>query len=196
MLRDAAAFVSDFADQAVVLPSAVLIAVLLVLAGWRRGALVWSLAIVGTFGLMLVLKLGFNACGHLVGNGDIESPSGHTAAAGVFYGSIFAYFGERVFGRGLLALALILLVVALVGASRIVLGAHTVPEVTVGAAVGLVAALLAVRTAGTPPKHEGRTSLVLLPALLLLFLFHGMHLPAEAAIRRFADETWLLSACR
>ena len=196
MLRAAAAFVSDFADQAVVLPSAALIAMLLALAGWRRGAIVWSVAIVGTFGLMLVLKLGFGACGHLVGNGDIESPSGHTAAAGVFYGSIFAYFGERVFGRGLLAATLILLVVALVGTSRILLGAHTVPEVALGAAIGLVAALLTVRTAGPPPKQQGRMSLILLPALLLLFLSHGMHLPAEAAIRSFADSSWLHDACR
>lgn len=196
LLQHAAAFVTDFADQAVILPAAALIAVLLASGGWRRGALAWSIAIVGTFALMLVLKLGFGACGHLIGNGDIESPSGHTAAAGVFYGGIFAYLAERLFGRTAISLLAILIVVVLVGVSRVVLGAHTVAEAIVGALVGSLAALMMVRGAGPPPEKGKRLAAFLLPACLLIVLLHGIRLPAEAAIRHYADETWPLSACR
>lgn len=196
LLQTGAVFVTDFADQAVILPAAALIAVLLASGGWRRGALAWSIAIVGTFSLMLVLKLGFGACGYLIGNGDIESPSGHTAAAGVFYGGIFAYLTEWLFGRTLFSLLAILVVVVLVGVSRVVLGAHTVAEALVGALVGSIAALMMVRGAGPPPEKGRRLAALLLPACLLIFLLHGIRLPAEAAIRQYATEAWPLSACR
>jgi hypothetical protein len=35
-------FVTDFADQAVVLPLALTICLALAVAGWRRGALAWA----------------------------------------------------------------------------------------------------------------------------------------------------------
>lgn len=196
LLQRGAAFITDFADQAVILPAAALIAVLLAFGGWRRGALAWTTAIVGTFALMLALKLGFGACGHLIGNGDIESPSGHTAAAGVFYGGIFAYLAERLFGRTALSLVAVLAVVALVGVSRVVLGAHTIAEAVVGALVGSLAALMMVRGAGPPPDRDKRLATLLLPACLLVFTVHGARLPAEAAIRHFAYGAWPLTACR
>ena len=194
MLR-LAAFVTDFADQAVVLPLAVLVAVLLYASGWRRGALVWTAVIVGTFALMLLLKLIFGACGHRLAGGEIESPSGHTAAAGVIYGTIFAFATERLFGRTPLTLLAVLVVIAAVGVSRVLLGAHTVGEVMVGAGVGLAAAFLLLRGAGSPRQGKAVT-FVLLPATALLFLLHGLHLPAEAAIRHVAGSAWPLSLCR
>src|SRR5450432_1483592 len=56
-------FLTDFADQAVVLPVAVVVAIVLAVMGWRRGALVWLGVLGVTFGVILVLKLGFLACG-------------------------------------------------------------------------------------------------------------------------------------
>ena len=188
-----ASFVTDFADQAVVLPVAAVIAVVLYTSGLRREAIIWTGVIATTLGLMLVLKVGFAACGHHFAGGQLESPSGHTAAAGVLYGSLFAFLVERLFGRTLLTLAAILTIVVVVGVSRILLGAHTVLEVCVGAIVGGIAAWLMVKGAGRPAI--GSTSaFAVLPICAILFLFHGIHMPAEAAIRDAANR-WSLSIC-
>ena len=77
-----AQFITDFADQAVVLPLAVCAGIFLRIAGWMRGALVWAAAVIGVLGTMLVLKLVFQACGHLLPFPSVHSPSGHTASAG------------------------------------------------------------------------------------------------------------------
>ena len=76
-----AQFVTDFGDQAVLLPLAAGVTLVFALAGWRRGAVAWAAAVVGTLALMVVLKLVFLACGHLLPGSQLHSPSGHTAAA-------------------------------------------------------------------------------------------------------------------
>ena len=55
-------FITDFADQAVILPLVLAIGIALLAQGWRRGAAAWALAVVATFAAMLALKLVFLAC--------------------------------------------------------------------------------------------------------------------------------------
>src|SRR5271165_5706424 len=94
-------FLTDFADQAVVLPVVAAIAMILAATGWWRGALVW-LGVVGlTFGAVLLLKLGFLACGPVFTPWELRSPSGHTAAASMVAGGFVTVTG----GPGFLALA-------------------------------------------------------------------------------------------
>src|SRR5580700_3091621 len=58
----AVTFITDFADQAVILPLVFAIGIALLVQGWRRGAAAWTLAVLATFATMLVLKLVFMAC--------------------------------------------------------------------------------------------------------------------------------------
>src|SRR6478736_8444781 len=85
-----AAGVTDFGDQGVLLPLAAGIALLLALSGWRRGALAWTAAIGGTLALILLLKLRFLVCGHVLPGASFSNPSGHTAAAAAVYGGLGA----------------------------------------------------------------------------------------------------------
>ena len=62
-------FLTDFFDQAVVLPVVAAVAAVLALLGWWRGAIGWLLAVGVTFGAVLILKLGFLACGPVFGPG-------------------------------------------------------------------------------------------------------------------------------
>ena len=55
-------FITDFADQALILPLVLAVAVSLLLQGWRRGAGAWLLAVFMTFAVMVGLKLVFLAC--------------------------------------------------------------------------------------------------------------------------------------
>ncbi len=187
-------FLTDFADQAVILPVMLLVAVVLALLGWRRGAIAWLVGVSGTLGVMLLLKLLFSACGDLL-PGDIHSPSGHTAAAAVTYGGIVALLGAS----GGTALATALGAAIIFGVSRLELGVHTPTEVLLGGAVGLAGAALLVRLAGRRPAGPRQMSSGLLAACVIGFLlFHGTHVRAETTIGRLAQllEVWPLAACK
>ena len=188
-------FLTDFADQAVILPLATATAVVLALAGWRRGAIVWSLAVGGTLAAMMVLKLASAACGHLLPIGGLRSPSGHTAAAGAVYGGLLAICAERVTGHGRWTLPCALSVAVAIGLSRLVLGVHTVPEVVLGGTVGVAGALALIWQGGLPPVGLRLLPLAIL-ALAVMAAFHGLHFPVEQALRHHASNIWPFSACR
>lgn len=190
-----AQFVTDFGDQAVLLPLAAGVLLVFVLAGWRRGAVAWAAAVAGTLAVMLVFKLGFLACGHLLPGSPIRSPSGHTAASAAIYGGLLAVAARLATGHGRWTLAYALPVTLAIGASRMALGAHTGLEVALGGVVGVCGAMAADRFAGAPPPglRPGRLAAV---TVLTLALLHGVHMPAEAAIRSAALDLWPLSRCR
>lgn len=189
-----AQFVTDLGDQAVLLPLAIGVALLFGLTGWRRGAIAWTAAIGGTLSLMLALKLGFLACDHHLPD-HLRSPSGHTAAAASIYGGLLALTMRRVTGHERWTLACTVTIAVVIGVSRLMLGVHSELEVVIGGLVGVCGGLAAVMLAGTPPPSL-RLRSILAITLFVLVLFHGFHLPAEAAIKTTALELWPLSACR
>ncbi|MDE2005737.1 MAG: hypothetical protein KGI51_04150, partial [Rhodospirillales bacterium] len=81
---------------------------------------------------------------------------------------------------------------ALIGLTRLLLGAHTGAEVGVGAALGLLGAALLGRIAGNPPERL-RQRWLLATLVVVLVLFHGMRLPAEPRIWAAAHA---LGVCR
>lgn len=184
-------YLTDFADQAVILPLVLATAVALAVQGWRRGAVVWLLVVAATFVAMLVLKLMFLACSPLFGPMDIHSPSGHVAAATVVAGGLAAMISrQRV---SILPAALVAAVV--IGISRLVLGMHSLPEVVLGALIGLTGAVALMRFAGPPPRLKTRPLIAVI--VIVAVLFHGLHLPAEAAIRHTAFRAaQYIPACR
>ena len=195
MSRQIAGFLTDLADQAVILPLIACVAAILWLSGWRRGSLVWFSGTVATLGVMVILKLTFRACGEEMFNGTIASPSGHTAVAGAVYGSILAFMSSRLGGRDTSRLVVILVVVAVVGISRVLLKAHNVPEVCLGGAIGFIAAQAMLLVAGAPPNDRLLT-LSYWPLLALPLLLHGIHLQAERGIDGLAGYVWPFSLCR
>jgi membrane-associated phospholipid phosphatase len=180
-------YLTDFADQAVVLPLIAAVALVLAILGWRRGALAWLGAVLVCFSVVLALKLVFATCGPALGLAGLRSPSGHAAAAAVIAGGIAVALGQ---GRGRVA-AIAALAAALIGATRIVLGLHTPAEVVLGGALGVLGVLGFACVAGRPPTLPLRRlfAVVVVVALLL----HGQHLNAETSIRAVALG---LSFCR
>jgi membrane-associated phospholipid phosphatase len=179
-------FITDFADLAVLLPLAVCFGGGLAWQGWRRGAASWAACVAATLAAMLALKLMFVGCAAALGG---FSPSGHTAAGTVIYGGLAALWLRR---RGVSAGAAVVLcagaAASLIGASRIAVNAHSLPEVAVGAAVGAWGVALLLRLAGVPPPglRLGRLALVVAALMLLL---HGLRLPVEPGIKAVAG--WL-----
>ena len=173
-------FLTDFADQAVVLPLVVAIAVVLALQGWRRGAVAWLGAIGATLGVMLALKLFFLGCASVFDPVGMRSPSGHVAAAAVLSGGVAAIFGV---GRRTIAVVVVLAAVG-IGLTRVGLQVHSWPEVVLGGAVGLVGALALALCAGPPPAL--RLWPMILTAVVVATVSHGRHLEAEVAIQQAA----------
>lgn len=168
-------FLTSFADQAVVLPLILAVGVVLAALGWRRGALAWTGTIAAVFGLILVFKLVAFACGPPL----LRSPSGHTAAAAIVTGGLAAALGRALGWRAVLAAAIA--GAAAIGASRVLLGMHTVPEVAAGGVIGIGGALILARLAGDPPPRA-RLSWLLAVVLGVVVLFHGWRLNAEPRI--------------
>lgn len=144
------------------------------------------MVIAATFVTMFILKLGFLACSQ----GSLRTPSGHVAAATMVAGGL-AMLLLRWRHRALL---LALLAAIVVGTSRIVLGAHSLPEVTVGAMVGLLGAGTLLWTAGPVPDglKIGRIAIV---AIIIISMTHGLRLPAEAHIRSLAQQAKIVLGC-
>ena len=184
-------YLTDFADQAVIIPLVLATAAGLAFQGWRRGASAWLLVVTATFSAMLALKLMFLSCTPVFGGFDVHSPSGHVAAATVVAGGLAAILGRR---RDII-LPVALLAAVVVGISRLVLGAHSLPEVLLGAIVGLTGAVALLRFSGTPPRLNIAPLIAVI--VVVAVLFHGLHLPAEAAIRHTAyTVARYVPACR
>jgi membrane-associated phospholipid phosphatase len=184
-------YLTDFADQAVIIPVVLAVAVTLAIQGWRRGAFVWLLVVAGTFFTTLAAKLMFLACSPLFGPVDVHSPSGHVAASTVVAGGLAA----MLTGRRASILPAAVLAAIVIGLSRLVLGMHSLPEVIVGAAIGLTGAVALLRFAGPTPRL--RVAPLVAVVVIVAMLFHGLHLPAEAAIRHTAFRAaQFIPACR
>ncbi len=198
---------TDFADQAVILPLAAGVLATLLLLGWRRAALAWCVVIGGMLLTMLGLKLVFAACVAGIGPDGREhglaNPSGHTAAAAAVYGGAVGLLargtllrrlpGGRMSGLWEAGLAAVLLA-GLIGTSRVWLGMHTVPDVMAGGLIGIASAVLLARLAGPPPLPPARRRLLLAPLVAVPLLLHGLHLNAEPRIHA-AARFWPLTLC-
>jgi membrane-associated phospholipid phosphatase len=184
-------YLTDFADQAVILPLVLATAFALAVQGWRRGALIWLIVVAATFAATLALKLVFLSCSPLFGPIDVHSPSGHVAAATVVAGGLAAMLSRR--RASILPAAMLAAIV--IGVSRLVLGLHSLPEVVIGALIGLTGAAALLRFAGSPPRLKVAPLITII--VVVAALFHGLHLPAEAAIRHTAFRAaQFIPACR
>lgn len=173
------------------LPLVLAVAIALAAQGWVRGTFIWLMVVGATFVSTLAAKVAFLACSPLFGPLDIHSPSGHVAAATVVTGGLAVMLTRRQ--ASILPAALLAAVV--IGFSRLVLGMHSFPEVCIGALIGLAGAAAMMRFGGQPPR------LRLVPlfgvVVVVAMLFHGLHLPAEAAIRHTAFRAaYFIPACR
>lgn len=178
-------WVTDFADQAIVLPTSLCVLLFLILSRCWKTALAWLIAMGGVLAVMLVLKLGIGACGPALGAGALDSPSGHTASATMLYGGIATILFPRLNRAQRFLLAIV--IALLFGASRVILHDHSVVEVLVGGAVGLsgLALFIRLKGKGPGPTRLPRLSIMFVLACVAL-LEHGHRMTVEHRIHSFA----------
>ena len=184
-----AAFVTDFADQAVLIPSAIAVAIGFGAAGWYRGALAWSGVLACTWVSILLLKLACLLCGSLWAEG-LHSPSGHTAGAAAAVGGFFGLIVRRRGGDWRWTIPISASLATAIGLSRLALHVHTGLDVLVAGVAGVISAMVLVMLAGPPPPRL-RLSPIITALAVMILLLHGSQASAEATIQRIAaSEFW------
>ena len=179
-------FLSDFADQAVMLPLAVVVTVGLGVIGWWRGMAAWLFAVGGTFFLVLVLKAGLYAAAAEFGEGYRISPSGHVASACVVYGGLAILLLQGLAPSAVIAV-IPMLAGVMIGYTRVSLGMHTPLEVVFGGVLGWGGAAALAATCGARPRFAAWP--LTIAGCATVVALHGWHLQAEEAIQ-FASVNW------
>lgn len=175
-------FLTNFADQAVLLPLIGVVAAGLAASRWWQALGAWLVVIPGVLATMGMLKYVFFACAGPLGNTGIQSPSGHTAAGSAIYGgALMLAFKDHVPPVFLNIIPISF--AAAFGVSRVAIGVHTVPDVAVGSVVGITGAMALLFLAG--PRPTLRLWPTLGGVLLVLAAAHGNRLQAEELIQRF-----------
>jgi membrane-associated phospholipid phosphatase len=174
-------FLTDLADQSVLLPVQALVFLTFLLFRYWRFAAVWCLVTCGGSTLILMLKLWFEACG-LQPNRILYSPSGHTMAGTMIYGSLLAILPAR---RSIL-MGVAVVIACLLAWSRVMLGYHTVTETVVGGVLGVMVVGLFYRLAGPPPDRAGAVIGLFAVVLCIVGLLHGYHATIEGRIQEIS----------
>jgi membrane-associated phospholipid phosphatase len=131
--------ITDFGESTVLLSTAIAASCWFWLSRQRQLALIWLFAVGGCAVTMVVFKLGFLTCGHLVLGGTVNTPSGHSAMSALFYGAAALTalrLSPHLARHPILVQVMAILMALAIGASRVVVHAHSPQEVIIGLAVG------------------------------------------------------------
>ena len=195
MSRAAMQFVTNFGDEAVLLPLAAATLIWLWRMVGRRSALMWCGAVLICGGGTAITKIYLGACTTPIDT--LDSPSGHTSMSTLVYGGLALIAGaeSETWPRVAAGTAGAALVVS-VALSRIALGAHSPAEVAAGLVIGGVALALFARTYVQQRGAVQRIWPLLAAATIVALALHGYHVQLEPLWRALAQAFGRTGLCR
>jgi membrane-associated phospholipid phosphatase len=181
--------ITNLGDAALLLPGSLALCLVLIGQGHRRAAEAWLLTGGIVIALTVVTKVGFYGCGVRQSSWDLISPSGHTSFSAIFYGScaVLAANGRSQYQRVLIHAGAVLLV-GLIGISRVLMEAHTWPEVMVGAVLGGGGVALFGHLLSNDDVRPVRLRVLAASLAAAAVLLQDQHLSAEPLIRQIASS--------
>ncbi|MGE0755107.1 MAG: phosphatase PAP2 family protein [Alphaproteobacteria bacterium] len=182
--------ITELGDSMLLILACVLVSGWLLIYGYRRAAFALWLSFITTAILITAAKLFFMGCYHDTTYG-IQSPSGHAALSLATYGMIAVLFGQSTSGMGRACINIIaLFLIALIAASRFILGYHSIAEVLVGLVAGFAGLGLACKYFFSWKQEILRFNVPLLLLVLcaIAYLMHGTRLQAEQWVKKIAAE--------
>jgi membrane-associated phospholipid phosphatase len=183
---------TGFGDAALLFPLAAAILLWLVLSGATRAAAWWTFSVVVCAGVTAILKVFFWGCPPI---SDLHSPSGHTSLSTLVYGAtalITAVEGGA--WRPRIAIAAGLGLVLAIGVSRLLLDAHSIPEVILGWLIGGASLVLFGWRYQRLRPSNARLAPLLVGMAVLASALHGSELRAEELLHRITG--FFRIACR
>ena len=128
--------------------------------------------------------MALESCGHPLLHTDIRNPSGHAAVSTTVYGSLAVLFAGNVsVGRRWIPIAAGAILLAGIALSRVELDAHSLVEVALGLAIGLVGLALFYRQLAAEPAIAIHGLWLALAGVLVIGVMHGVRWPMEDAVR-------------
>jgi membrane-associated phospholipid phosphatase len=162
---------------AVLLPLTLILTLWLVVIRQSRLVAWWLVAIALCIGSTAVLKIYFYVCPPVT---DLHSPSGHTSLSTLVYGTLTLAGAAAVTGwrRSMIVIAGAALIGG-IGVSRLIVHAHSIPEVVVGSMIGLCALAFFGTQFWTYRPAELRLTPLVAVCALLMVLLNGQDISAE-----------------
>jgi membrane-associated phospholipid phosphatase len=176
--------ITDLADLAIALPLAIMILIWLMGMHSTRGAMWWLIVVAICIGGTALFKIYFFACPPTA---DLRSPSGHTSLGTLVYGTLIMFTAvETQKWRRWMIVAIGVLFILSIAVSRVLLRAHTMPEVVFGLLIGCVA--LAIFTKAYLNYHPARVWLqpLFLVVVIVIIGLHGHELRAEEFLHQIS----------
>lgn len=188
-------FITNIGDSAVLSAMVLAGVIYLFLSGYRIGAIALALSLILSGGLISGFKLLFLGCAWFLPHQyNIHSPSGHVALSTAVLGTCLLLVIDRChrLQRITLVISCALLITA-IAISRVVLEAHSIPEILVGFAVGslaLVSVAMLLRyaryKAGQETASEFNVTVFAVMIIAVALILNGTHLPSEQFIQAVA----------
>lgn len=169
-------YLTNLGDLAVLLPlSAVVLVWLLLWPRWDAASW-WVPSVTFCVGAMAILKIFHNACPEILSS----NPSGHTGLSVLVYGAIFVLVSARTKTWQKIALISIGIALAIgIAVSRVLIGAHSIPEIVIGMAIGALSLALFVFGFRRSIAAEYPSWFLVVPSVAVVLLLNGYHLQAE-----------------
>lgn len=168
---------TDCGDLAVLLPLIAVVGLWLLAVRKPAAASWWGIAVGLCIGGTAVLKIYFFVCPPAA---DLHSPSGHTSLSILVYGALTLAVAAELAGRQrVLTLALGGAFVTAIAISRVLVAAHTFPEVVLGSIIGLGALALFTRRYWPDRPAEPHLRPLIVTSAVLVVLLNGQQLRAE-----------------
>ena len=169
--------ITDFGDLAVLLPLVAVMSVWLTAIRQPRAVLWWFVAVGLCMSSTAALKIYFFVCPPL---SDLHSPSGHTSLSTLVYGALTLAVATIVTRwKRAAVIAVGAAFIASIGVSRVLVQAHSVPEVVVGSLIGVAALGLFASQFWPRRPSEPRLQAMLIASIALMVMLNGQELRAE-----------------
>jgi membrane-associated phospholipid phosphatase len=186
--------ITDCGDLAILLPVACILTLWAALTRTQAVFTWWLVALAVCAGGTGILKIYFFACPPL---SDLHSPSGHTSLSTLVYGTLTLAVASSVqdWRRWLAAIAGSVFIVA-IAVSRIIVQAHSIPEVLLGSIIGLIALSLFVAAYLRNRPTKPYLAPLVTVSVMLVVLLNGHELRAEEFLHHIATYLNISSGCR
>jgi membrane-associated phospholipid phosphatase len=186
--------ITDCGDLAILLPVVCVLTFWAALIRKRTVFAWWLIALALCIGGTSILKIYFFACPPL---SDLHSPSGHTSLSTLVYGTLTLAVARTMQGwrRWLSAIAGALFIVC-IAVSRVIVQAHSIPEVLLGSALGLLALSLFVAAYLRDTPTQTYLAPLVAASAMLVVLLNGHELRAEELLHHIAIYLNIASECR